>query len=254
MSYDLSRFGLREMLGCGLGLRRAAADAATMEEAAQRICRYLYEELRAPDTHRHQCVLVRCYKTHPFGGLEPELQGYVRRRMPGEEPDADMKCLTLLATAGEEPAWNDRRASRGHRAIPLPTPQIVEQAPMIAQLIRQFGLDLAEVVRPSREVTRDLLGKTYGIFHVEDARGSPYIPAQDEFVEPYGVRAVIGFGGSLRTGDLYATILFSRVAVPPTSAERFRTLALDVKGLLFTYDDEHVFAPVGSLTGSADAR
>lgn len=118
---------------------------------------------------------------------------------------------------------------------------MVEQAPMIAALIRDFGLELADVTDPKPEDVRNTEGKSYGVFHVEQALGSPSIPAQEEFVARYGVESVVGFGGSLASGDLFAVILFSRVRVSAASAERFRTLALDVKALYFPFTDSTVF-------------
>jgi len=97
-----------------------------------------------------------------------------------------MKCLTLMATVGATASWSSRLLSRGHRAIPLPSPEIVEKAPMISQLIKEFGLELTSVLQPSAEVVKDLAGKRHGVFHVENAVGSPYIPAQEEFVLRYG--------------------------------------------------------------------
>jgi hypothetical protein len=118
---------------------------------------------------------------------------------------------------------------------------MVEQAPMVAQLVRQFGLDLDDIVSPSPEFVREMSGRSYGVFHVEDAVGSPFIPAQD-FVERYGIRSVVGFGGSLRNADIFATIMFSRVEISAEVAERFRTIALDVKSALFNFEDDDVFS------------
>ena len=102
---------------------------------------------------------------------------------------------------------------------------------MIAQLVRQMGLDIATVVRPSPDVLRSAEGKTYSVFHVEDAVGNPYIPAQAEFVVPHGVRSVVGFGG-LHRHNFFAVILFARVPIPRASADRFRNIALDLKAAL----------------------
>ena len=52
---------------------------------------------------------------------------------------------------------------------------------------------------------------------------------------------MVGFGGSLPAGDLFAVILFTRTVVTAATADRFRTLALDVKGCLVPHDERNVF-------------
>jgi hypothetical protein len=240
MPSDLTKFGLSEMLRCSTELRRATKDAPTMEEAAQRVCRALYNELVTSDASR-ACALVRCYKTHLYGKLEPELQVFAKDALRGRAPAPSMRCLTLLGSVGDQPAWNSRRASAGHQAIPLPSAEIVEKAPMIAQLIRQFGLALTDVVQPTTDLVRSLAGKTYGVFHVPEAAGSPYIPAQKDFVLKFGIRSVVGFGGSVPSGDLFAVILFARVPISSETADRFRNLALDVKSGFFLYREGEIF-------------
>ncbi|HEX9084166.1 MAG TPA: hypothetical protein VF836_05465 [Gemmatimonadaceae bacterium] len=240
MTYDLTKFDLGDMLKCSLRLRETASGAASLEASAHRTCRYLYDELQGPDGRR-ACALVRCYKTHPFGALEPDLQNFARGMLGGETPRPTMKCLTLMATVGESAAWNSRFLSRSHRAIPLPSPEIVEKAPMISQLIKELGVQLSTVVQPSPEIVKEMAGKRHGVFHVEDALGSPYIPAQQEFVVRYGIRSVLGFGGLLFNGELFAVVLFSTVRVPSSAADRFRTLALDVKSAFSRFDEAAVF-------------
>lgn len=252
MAYDLTRFGLGDMLKSSLLLREATTGAATIEVSAQRVCRFLYDELHGPDSQR-ACALVRCYMTQPFAALDAELQEFARRLMDGGRPDAAMKCLTLLATIGQTASWNSRLLSQGHRAIPLPSPEIVEKAPMISQLIKEMGLDLSSVIRPSPDVVQKLAGKRHGVFHVEEAAGSPYIPAQREFVERYGIRSVLGFGGVVGTGELFAVILFATVHVPANAAQRFRTLALDVKSTFNKFSEAAVFNLTGTTPSSSAA-
>ena len=240
MSSDLTKFGLSEMLRCSTELRRATKDAPTMEEAAQRVCRALYDELVTSDGSR-ACALVRCYKTHLYGKLDPELRAFAKAALQGRTPGPSMRCLTLLGSVGDEPSWNSRRTSVGHQAIPLPSADIVEKAPMIAQLIRQFGLELSDIVQPTIDLVRGLGGKTYGVFHVPEAVGSPYIPSQTDFVLKFGIRSVVGFGGSLPSGDHFAVILFARVPISSETADRFRNLALDVKSGFFLYREGEIF-------------
>lgn len=240
MTYDLTRFDLGAMLKSSPRLREAAGDASTLEKCAQQICRFLYDELRAPDGTR-ACALVRCYKTHPFGSLEPDLKQFAQKILGSEPPKSSMKCLTLLATVGQSPGWNSRHLSQGHRAIPLPSPEIVEKAPMIAQLIRELGFDISTIIQPDSEIVREMGGKRQGVFHVESALGSPYIPAQDEFVARYNIKSVLGFGGMLPSGDLSAVILFTTVTVPSTAAERFKTLAIDLRSVFSKFSEANVF-------------
>jgi hypothetical protein len=198
-----------------------------MEEAATRIVRYLYDELGDGDGGR-ACPLIRLYKTHPYGRLDSELQAFARNAL-GEQPGPDVRCLTLLGTAGDEPAWNDRRLSSGHRAIPLLSEDMVRRLPMVAQLITQLGLDLATVVRPRPEDLAELSQRTFDVFHVAQAAGSPYLPAQDDFVAPFGVASALGFGGVLYTGDFYSVVLFSRVPVNADVAQLLKILALAIR-------------------------
>jgi hypothetical protein len=226
MSFSLANFGLKEMLRCGLDLRKGAGEAATLEELAQGVVRYFYDNCRTPDGSR-ECVLARFYKTHAYGELPEELQSFARG-LGAADPAPELQCLTLLSTAGDKHGWNARQASHGHQAIPLPSVQMVAQAPMIAELVRAMGMDVRAVVTPQPELIRGIEGKTFNVFFVPEAAGSPYIPAQD-FVRDYGVRSVLGFGGVLVTGEFYAVILFTRVTIAPESADRFRNVALDLK-------------------------
>lgn len=241
MAFDLGNFGLAEMLQCGRGIRLAAAGASSMQDVAAATTKYLHTECIDPATKRSACALVRFYKTHPFTALLPQDQAFARNLLGSTSPAPGLKCLTLLATTGDEPQWNDRTHSRGHRAIPLVSVQMVEGAPMIAALIRQFGLDIRTVLEPPT-MAESLAGKTYNAFHVRDAKGSASIPAQDDFVIPYGIRSALGFGGVLRTGDLYAVIMFSKVPISDATAARFRNIALEVKTLLFNFDQREAFA------------
>lgn len=234
--YGLTQFGLKEMAECGSALRHLGVGASSMEEAANRAVRYLFDHLIDPQTGTKACALVRLFKTHRFDMLDPKLQRFAQTIL-GQPPEPpEMKCLTLMATCGIQTEWNGREGSRGHQAIPLSSHEMVLQVPMISNLIRQFGLEIGTVLNPDPTLLLDLAEKTYNVFHVPHAEGSPFIPAQKEFVIPFGVRSVLGFGGMLPEGDLFAVILFSRVFIPNETAELFRTMALNIKSLLFPFE------------------
>lgn len=67
------------------------------------------------------------------------------------------------------------------------------------------------------------------VFHVAEARDSPFIVAQEDFVLPYGIESVVGFGGMMTTGDLFATILFSKVPVSSSVADHFKVIGLNLR-------------------------
>jgi hypothetical protein len=156
----------------------------------------------------------------------------------GEPPSAEMKCLVLLASAGDEPEWNSRHGSRGHKAIPLPSEEAVGQAPMISSLITQLGLSVGTVLKPEPALLLDLEQKTYNVFFVQEALGSPHIPAQEDFVAPHGIRSILGSGGLLPSGDMFAVIMFLKVPVSVEAANLFRTLSLNVKLSILSFEQK----------------
>jgi hypothetical protein len=240
--FDLARFTLRDMTELGAVLRKIGDDATSMEEMANRVVRYLYENLVDPDTGRPECALVRFFKTHPYHELENELREFARGML--EDPSAaapDMKCLTLLATAGERPEWNARSSSTAHRAIPLASEEIVSQTPMISRLLGELGVRVEALLRQSPELLVEPEPSSFNVFYVGNAIGSSCIPAQDDFVKPFAIESVLGFGGMLPTRDIFVVILFSRTPIPRETAELFRTLALNVKMAALRFD-EAVFA------------
>jgi hypothetical protein len=228
--HDLKNFTDVDAEECAAAFRKAASQCTSMEDVAKEVVSYLYESLIDPVWKRKSCALVRLYKTHDYGELTPDLQRFADGVLGHKAESKQMKCLTLLATVGDKPEWNSREHSRGHKSIPLPTVDFVSKIPMIARLINQFGLDINAVVRPDPNLLADLERRTYNAFHVAEAVGSPYIPAQKEFVLAYKVRSVLGFGGMLGgPGDLYAVILFSKVTIEHKTCELFSPVGLDLK-------------------------
>jgi hypothetical protein len=240
--YDLRNFAKDEMNHCAVKLRNMDDRSQSMEETASRIVRYLYENLSDPKTGESACALVRFFKTHPYGDLSPDLQEAAQAILKGRSVIRATKCLTLLATAGDEPYWNDRQKSTGHQAIPLIDRDFVYRAPMILQLIQQFGLEVSNVIDTAPTLITTTSHKAFNVFHVAEAVGSPHIPAQQQFVIPYGVQSVLGFGGMLPSGNLFAVILFSKVPIPISSARRFKWISAYVRIAVEQFDRDRVFA------------
>ncbi len=151
-----------------------------------------------------------------------------------------MKVFTLLASAGERPEWNDPLNSRHYRAIPLASKQFIDQFPMFSQLFAQFGVELNTVLQPTPDLLVDVQQHTYNVFYVPQAVGSPYVPVQREFVLPFAVQSVLGFGGLLPGHHVFAVILFSKVPLSEETANLFKTLALGTKLALLPFADGEI--------------
>jgi hypothetical protein len=238
---NIDDFTLKDMVEFSAALRRMGSGAASMEEVADKIVHYLYENLIDKKTGEKGCVLARLFKTHPYGELNEDLKEFARNILKTSPESPAMKCMVLLASAGTLPEWHLRKQSRGHKAIPLPSEHFVEAFPMVRQLIQQMGLEVNTVLQPDPAVVMDMAQKTFNVFLISEAAGSVYVPAQDDFVIPFGVRSVIGFGGILPSGNLFVIILFSKVPVPRQTADMFKSLALSVKIAILPFDGKAIF-------------
>jgi len=234
-SYDIARLTLRGMIECGNELRNSCKNARCFEEAAAEIVSFLYERMANAETSQHSFVLARFYKTCLFRDLPFELQEFAARLVDSKPESDSLRCLTLLGSRGEEPDWNDIRKSRGHRAIPLPSDEFVGRLPMISNLINQLGIDVKTIIHGRNDIILDHEEKTFGVFHIPEAGGSPYIPAQDGFIKPFGIRSVIGFGGMITAKDMFAVILFSKDHISKARADLLAPLALSIKNALIPF-------------------
>lgn len=239
--YNLTRFGFSDMMDLRARLRSIFDDEpATIAEAGERVVRFLYREL-ADAEGLPACALVRLFKTHPYDQLDQLRKDFVRKMVPSAELMQSLRCLVLVATAGDLDEWNSPLNSRGHMAIPLTSEKMVEEAPMISQLIKQLGVKVSTVLRPDPALLLDMNDTSHNVFHVRKALGSPFIVAQDEFVVPYKIESVIGFGGMVASGDLFATILFSKVPISVETADLFKVVGLNMKVALLPIARKPIF-------------
>ncbi len=246
-TYDATKFTIREVTECGRAVRTIGAGASSLEEVADRIVKYLHDTLIDGQTGERACALIRFFKTHAYEGLDDKLKDFALNMLGENAPSPGMKCLTLLGTVGENQEWNLRGTSRGHKAIPLPSEEVVHQIPMLRNLIKQLGLSVRSVVKPDPALLLDMEQKTYGVFFVQEAFDSPYIPAQKEFVVPYGIKSVAGFGGMLPSLDIFVIIMFLRASISRETADLFKNLSLNIKLAILPFE-KTVFANPGKDT------
>lgn len=250
--FDLEHLTSADTAAIERDLRTLGSGAKYRQAVAERIVSYFYEGFRvpadggddsAPNAGEPACVLVRCFQTCPYARLPLEYQYAADDMFANVVSRPDMRCLALLATRGTKLVWNEVATSINHQSIPLPSVEVVKRAPMIARLLEQIGVSLERVVMPpdSPGFLVDQASGSFNVFHIERALGSPFIPAQAEFVEPYDVQSVLGIGGLLSDGELFAVLLFTRVPVSRQVAELFLSLADSVKSALLPFPAEKTF-------------
>lgn len=242
--FDLKKFTLKDMTECGSFLRKLGNGASSMEETANRIVKHLWTSFTENHPLEPSCALIRFFITCPFKKLEPALQNFASLMLGYEHILPAKKCLALLASSGVKPEWNSRNSSLRHKAIPLASEYLEEQSPMIYQLVKQFGLEVRNVIEPDEHILVEIDQKSYNVFYVPEALGSPYVPAQDDFVIPYGIKSVLGFGGMLPSGDLFAIIIFSKILIPHNAANMFKTIALNAKIAILPFVGNQIFSDV----------
>ena len=71
---------------------------------------------------------------------------------------------------------------------------------MVSNLINQLGVEITTLLVPEQALLLDLGQKSYTVFHVPHAVGSPYVSVQEDFVVPFGIQSLLGFGGILPSG------------------------------------------------------
>jgi len=215
-------------------LRDRVRTCTSLDEAANAVARGLYESF--PES----TALARVYALTPFGELPADIAAFVRDLARSHTGDvgAATPVLTLLGTYGSEPAWCDRKQSRGHRGIPLLSGDFVGAIPMLARLLKELGIDLSWLDDAPEVNTRRLLGGFNGIFYVDDATtardalGRHIIPAQ-EFVEQHRVKTVFGMGGFYPDGTMIVCIVFTREELSRAQVERLKSLLSLLKGETF---------------------
>jgi signal transduction histidine kinase len=229
--FDLAHLTLEDVVHCGGIWQRAAAPGRSLEEAAAAIVRHIYHDVVSGGERAF--VLVRLFATQSYGDLPADLREFARRLADDRPLSTDQKCLVLMATAGDQPDWNDRSCSKGHKAIPLESGRLASRFPMISQLLAQLG---ARINPADGAIVLDRAQREFNVFYVRDAEGSPHVVDQEGFVRPFAVRSVVGFGGSLPSGEHFAVVAFARATIAREVADLFRYLALNVKLALLPFD------------------
>jgi hypothetical protein len=199
----------------GNRLNDVADEQHSQEDACQVVTEMLYK------TFKPEIALARIYRLAPVDWLPGNLQDSLARR--------DDTALVLMGTYGVEDAWRSRHQSRNHQVVSLKRVAAEREVPMMVETLEQLGLDLGILYE-----TGDLMQATVnpqGIgtpVYIPNVVGSEFVPDQKQFVEPYSVQSLIGFGGLFRDFDdglsLYFVVVFTRVPIDENELAGFLQL------------------------------
>jgi hypothetical protein len=234
MYYRLNAFSLDEMLICGADIRQFGRDSVCVEEAAEKIVRYLYRSFVTGDSER-AFSLVRLYKTLRFDELDDELKRYAMSNFTNFQ---GARFLALMASAGQMAAWNDRRNNKAHRLLAISDRESLNtKLPMISQLLSQLEIEpesceYSQAARYLMEPTQ----RRFNVFYIPEASTCEIIHDQ-AMMRDFGVRTILGFGGMLNRSSAFCVEMFANVFVPKECAELFNPLTLSTKNALIYATD-----------------
>lgn len=229
-------FSAERIAALAATVARAGEQAASMEGAARQVAAAIRGAFATEDGES-AVVLIRLFQTTVWDQLTPQLRSYAMARMaPGAVPSGT-RCLALMATLGDRPSWCDRHASRDHQALPLTGTDVIRRVPLALTVMDHLvGAD-AQMRR-----TEDGRPARVAVHLVSEASGSPLVPAQ-WLVGTYGVTAGLGLGGILPNGEVFTSVLFSRVPIDAAAAQRFGVVAEAMRTAMAPFAHVPLFDP-----------
>lgn len=203
-----------------------AAKAVWLTDAAQALSAAFLKEFPS-------VILARVFAVLPFERL-PAVDAEVARRFAEKVGAIQLllpktPVLSLLGTSGLAKTWNNRVRSTAHLAIPLLSKELVEGAPMLAQLLADLKFDLACLDDARPIDSKRMMGGTNQRFYVRsaktalDLRGRFIIPARD-FVALHEVETVFGMAGAYVDGMVVAAIVFTSERLEEQVIDRYPSI------------------------------
>ena len=241
---DPSILTLREATQCASHIVRFGTRVATVETVAQLLSEYLYDHFRVPQTGAPALLLSRVFVTRPLDTLELRLKIMAEGIAGTHDLSGQARCCVLMGACGQFSFWCHPRLSTRFSCLPLESPDFKTRMPMLFHLFDQFELGSFSAQQHDADYMVSDLDRAIKVFHIEEALGHPFIPAQAECVQPSGLKSVIGFGGRLPSGEAFAAVFFSVVHIPPAAANHFRVIALSAHLAFlnsdFAFIEEHL--------------
>ncbi|MBM4054944.1 MAG: PAS domain S-box protein [Planctomycetes bacterium] len=234
MRINLNQLSVIEILKLSKHIKGKCFLFSCLEEVAQEFTKIFYESFTT-DSGKNPFVLVRFFNTCSYHNLPEDIRAYIQSEEQKKKPLPEDRYLTLMGTYGDREEWRSRKDSKNYQAFFLSDPQFHAKFPMFSAVFRQIGIEILSGSQLDMSILIKERHKQLSAFCVENAVGSNLIPKQSEFVEPFAIQSVFGFGGIYPTGNVYIIAIFSREKINKETASLFLSLNPVVKQITLPY-------------------
>jgi signal transduction histidine kinase len=235
MQIEINELTLAKVFDLSQLIKEECKDKSNLEEVAQKLMKTLCQTI-VTDSGNSAIVLGRLFKSCSYSALTEDIQNYIKQRDGTNIIPPKGKYLTLLGTWGELEEWRYREKSKNYKAFSLNDKDVLYKFPMLSAVFNQIGYKIPTVKEPDKSIIVDRQDKEYGVFYVKHATESKFVPKQAEFVGPYGIKSVIGFGGHYANNNIYAIVLFLREYISKQIAKLFLSLNPAIKFLTLRHE------------------
>ena len=225
-------YPLADLVNLRAELKDLTSECPTLRDAGQICVDRLHQEFA------ESLALIRLFATVPFAFLPEREQAFARRlateRRVQSQLTEDTIVLTLLASRGSMPEWNDPGRSRHHLAVPILSASFIQTIPLVSRVLAETGIGVPWLEKQSTLIMLKTVGQMAQLIYVEDARtartsdGFHVIPSQD-FVQAHDIRTVLALGGSYLNGTAMALLLFTSEDFTEAQAAKFAPLVNTIK-------------------------
>src|SRR5262249_14445803 len=111
-------------------------------------------------------------------------------------------------------------------------------SPMLSAAFEQIGIERMRAKNVAKPTALPMLEASFltHFFYVPQAVGSPFIPAQRDFVEKYHIQSVVGIGSGFLSKAIYLALAFSLTPIDEEGERNFAELSSFVPTLLALND------------------
>ncbi|MCF6147646.1 MAG: PAS domain S-box protein [Candidatus Kuenenia sp.] len=237
MQINLNQLSVIEILKLSEFIKEKCCALSCLENAAQEITKILYESFTT-DSGKRPFALVRFFSTDSYNTLPEDIQTYIQYKEQRKIQSSEDRYLTLLGTYGDREEWRSRKDSKDCQAFSLSDPHFYSKFPMLSAVFRQIGIERISGPQLDTGILVKEQHKRLSSFCVEDAVESKFIPKQSEFVKPFAIQSVFGFGGIYPAGSAYVMIIFSKEKISKENSSVFLSLNPAVKQITLPYKIE----------------